>query len=234
MRVLNELAREELGWQSPFEVYYGRKPNLVVKTSHKHDKTISWIPTSSEPTSFKNIKNRSKRVKKIRKEAAENTKRLNKRMINNHKKRHKTVEYNRNDKVLVRIGNGRKKAFPKRRFVVEGKVLKKGKNSDNYKVLLIPPGQIKATEMWVSVEDITSAKSSSKKRSCNKSHRSKCFIPLTIENRLENFEDQGYAVAYNPTGDGDCQFSTISLLPPKDWYSQICTHCSSRNSTVPF
>ena len=30
MRVLNELARENLGWQSPFEVYYGRKSNFVV------------------------------------------------------------------------------------------------------------------------------------------------------------------------------------------------------------
>ena len=31
MRVLNELARENLGWQSPFEVYYGRKSNFLVK-----------------------------------------------------------------------------------------------------------------------------------------------------------------------------------------------------------
>ena len=31
MRVLNEFAREEVGWQSPFEVYYERKSNFVVK-----------------------------------------------------------------------------------------------------------------------------------------------------------------------------------------------------------
>ena len=28
-RVLNEQAREELGWKSPFEIYYGRGSNFV-------------------------------------------------------------------------------------------------------------------------------------------------------------------------------------------------------------
>ena len=48
MRVLNELAREELGWQSPFEVYYGRKSNFVVKASYNTNKTITWMPTSEQ------------------------------------------------------------------------------------------------------------------------------------------------------------------------------------------
>ena len=86
MRVLNELAREELAWQSPFEVYYGRKSNFVVKASYNTNKTITWMPTSSEPTSINVLQNRSKRIKKIRSEAAENTKRLNKRMVDKHKK----------------------------------------------------------------------------------------------------------------------------------------------------
>ena len=52
MRVLNELAREELDWQSPFEVYYGRKSNFIVKASYNTNKTITWMPTSNEPTSI--------------------------------------------------------------------------------------------------------------------------------------------------------------------------------------
>ena len=32
-RVLNEEKKEELGWLSPFEVYYGRKSNVVTKAS---------------------------------------------------------------------------------------------------------------------------------------------------------------------------------------------------------
>ena len=44
------------------------------------------MPTSSEPTSINILQNRSKQIKKIRSEAAENTKRLNKRMVDKHKK----------------------------------------------------------------------------------------------------------------------------------------------------
>ena len=76
MQVLNELGREELGWQSPFEVYYGRKSNFVVKTSYNTNESITWMPTSSEPASINVLQNRSKWWKKIQGEAAENTKRL--------------------------------------------------------------------------------------------------------------------------------------------------------------
>ena len=86
MRVLNESAREELGWQSPFEVYYGRKSNFVVKASYNTNKTITLMPTSSEPTCINVLQNRSERIKKIRSEAAENIKRSDKRMVGKHKK----------------------------------------------------------------------------------------------------------------------------------------------------
>ena len=124
--------------------------------------------------------------------------------------RHKTIEYKYKDKVLIRIGNGGKRSHPKKRFVVEETILKKGKHSDNYKVLLIPPGQTNFTEQWVSIEDIASTKHTNKTNSCRKSHRSKYLIPLTGEDRLEAFEDQGYIIAYNPSGDRDCQFSALS------------------------
>ena len=65
MRVLNELAPEELDWQSPFEVYYGRKSNFIVKASYNTNKTITWMPTSNEPISINVLQNRSKRIKKI-------------------------------------------------------------------------------------------------------------------------------------------------------------------------
>ena len=47
---MNKLAREKLGWKSPFELSYGRKSNVVAKASQKNNKTISWMPTSNEPT----------------------------------------------------------------------------------------------------------------------------------------------------------------------------------------
>ena len=34
--ILNEESKEELGWKSPFEVYFGRKSNILVKASFKN------------------------------------------------------------------------------------------------------------------------------------------------------------------------------------------------------
>ena len=77
---------------------------------------MTWMSTASKPTSINVLQNRSKRIKKIRSEAAENKKRLHKRMVDKHNKRHKTMEYKYNDKVLIRIGNGGKRSHPKIRF----------------------------------------------------------------------------------------------------------------------
>lgn len=32
-RILNNECKEELGWKTPFEIYFGRKSNLLVKAS---------------------------------------------------------------------------------------------------------------------------------------------------------------------------------------------------------
>ena len=83
------------------------------------------------------MQNRSKRIKKIRGAAVEIQNDWTKEWSTSTKKAQNN-EYKYNDKVLTRIGNGGKRSHPKRRFVVEGTNLKKGKHSDNDKVLLIP------------------------------------------------------------------------------------------------
>ena len=49
---------------------------------------------------------------------------------------HKNIVYRKNDKVPVRIQGSRGKLGPKLRHAVEGTVVKKGKNSDNYQVIV--------------------------------------------------------------------------------------------------
>ena len=46
-------------------------------------------------------------------------------------------------------------------------------------------------------------------------NHTKYLTPLTGEDPLEAFEDQGYTIACNPSRDGDCQFSAL-FLPLKD------------------
>ena len=40
MKVLNELAREELRWRSPFEIYYGRISNFLSRFNLEHNSSI--------------------------------------------------------------------------------------------------------------------------------------------------------------------------------------------------
>lgn len=50
--------------------------------------------------------------------------------------------------MLVWVGYGGNKSTPKRRFVVKGFILKKGKHSDNYKIQLILPSQSDTSEIY--------------------------------------------------------------------------------------
>ena len=60
-------------------------------------------------------------------------------MTKKHTTLHKNLVHQKNDKVLVRIQRSRAKLGPKRRHVVEGTIVKKGKNSDNYQVIFQRP-----------------------------------------------------------------------------------------------
>ena len=61
---------------------------------------------------------------------------MDERMTKKHTTLHKNLVHQKNDKVLVRIQRSRAKLGPKRRHVVEGTIVKKGKNSDNYQVIV--------------------------------------------------------------------------------------------------
>ena len=152
-------------------------------------------------------------------------------MVDKHKKKAQNNEVKYNNKVLIRIGNGGKRSNPKRRFVVDGTILKKRKHSDNQKLLLFPQGQTNFTEQWVSIKDIPLAKHTNKTNSCGKSHRSKYLIPLTGEDHLKVFEDHSYTIAYNPSSDRLSVLCSF-FLPSKDQCLQVCKHYLSRISTI--
>ena len=60
---------------------------------------------------------------------------MEQRMAKKHITLHKNLVYRENDKVLVRIQGSRQKVGPKLRHVVDGTIVKKGKNSDDYQVI---------------------------------------------------------------------------------------------------
>ena len=66
---------------------------------------------------------------------------INDPIIAKYKKKYKSVLFKKDEKVLVRLRSMRGKGVPKRRFVAEGKVIKKGERAENYKVSLVQPGE---------------------------------------------------------------------------------------------
>ena len=123
-----------------------------------------------------------KKVKKIRQRSKHYSKKLNARMVKGHKRRHKTETFKVKEHVLVRYRPQKGgKLPPKKRFVVEGTIIKKSqKNPDAYKVKFMPPNCSEHKEEWFSVEDMASIKkrhsaSKNKEQQKRKELRKRCI-----------------------------------------------------------
>ena len=177
MRILKELAQDLRGWKSPLEVYYGRQSNVLQKLHIQMIKPSVGCLLRMNPWVLKTWKT-FQWIKKVQEETEENTNRLDKTMFDKHKRRYKTVDYKRDDNVLVPIGYGGKKSNPKRRFVAEGTIFMKNKHS----------------ELGVSIKDLTSTTNANRINACDRSHRSKILHSYSVEVWLQSFKDQSYSI----------------------------------------
>ena len=88
------------------------------------------------------MKKRFERMKNLRKISKQYGERLSERMIAKQKMKYTNQSYKKHQSVLVRLsGKKTDKSAPKRRFVVEGKVIRKSTKSDNYKIRFTRPGE---------------------------------------------------------------------------------------------
>ena len=103
MKYLNIEKREELGWRSPFEVYFGRKRNELVRCGLPRNRSSQEVRKVSKPT--KNDFNMFKKLlSKTRKRALHSDERVAKRTIEYSRKRNKCSVHKINQKVLVTYG----------------------------------------------------------------------------------------------------------------------------------
>ena len=79
IRCLNQEKREELGWQSALEIYFGSKANELKNEGKNHDKTIHLGKTVGRST--KDFRNEKRNTNQWRKKAREADLRMAKRMI---------------------------------------------------------------------------------------------------------------------------------------------------------
>ena len=218
-RILNEESKEEPGWKSPFEVYFGRKSNIIVKASLENVADLNDCIIKAPKR--KDYRRHFRNVKKLRKRAQLYSKRMNERMVKRHARLHKTPAYKRGGKVLVHYGPDRRGSIiPKRRIVLKGTILKKSKTNSMFKVRMVPPGSNKEIEKWLSVEDITNAglfkrekgKKVEQDRKRNlKQLRKKLYIPMTQDDHFDIFSSLGFQVLYNTNGDGNCQLEALTF-----------------------
>ena len=97
--------------------------------------------------SKKDIAKHWQHVLHLRKQAKISGQRVDQRTQNRYKK---PKTYSKNEKPFVRLPSGQGKKAPRRRFVCQGKVLKKMKHHDMYKVLFFPPFEKEPKISWFS------------------------------------------------------------------------------------
>ena len=172
------------------------------------------------------------RTRKIRSKAKVSNNIWDERYIKRRVKGNPPSVYKVGERVLLRFPfSGKNRIIPKKRFVVDGTIMKRNVQLGKYKITYKSPTTDKSCCDWVSVEDVTSATAAEEKRkrvrarqqtsssamkkqekAKKAAHREKYYIPMTHKELDEPFGDQGYDVVFNPPGDGNCQFSALAHL----------------------
>ena len=105
MKCLNNDKREELGWKSAFEIYFGRKSNELVNEGKNYDSTINARRTIGPST--RDYGQQIQNTDSWRKIASKADDRMTKRMLESDARRHKYKIYQTGEKVFVRVGRKR-------------------------------------------------------------------------------------------------------------------------------
>ena len=96
---LNLEKREELGWKSPFEIYFGRKANELLNKGQNCDDTIDTSKYTIP--SAKDYQDQLKRAKKWRREAKKANDRIARRTLDSHARKNTYKLYKRGYKEFV-------------------------------------------------------------------------------------------------------------------------------------
>ena len=198
-KCLNNDKLEQLGWRSAFEVHYGRKSNELVKcgvpVNREKELNVQEVIQQSENLIYE----RQKRVDEEREKVKNASKKVCDGTVEYYRKKRKFSKYKKGEEVFIRYGKKNRKKAPKQRFVILGQVIKVDKNKDMYKIKFTSlVSQVSKSE-WFSVEVIAYFKKKLKDNKHDLKRRKQQYqksllIPLTKEDRLAAFFEQGYSV----------------------------------------
>lgn len=194
-RSLNEDPKEELSWKSPFEIYYGRKPNVAATgnpnvqewdvASNKYHKMIRPCP--------KDYSEHEANLCAVRNWASLATRRCANHMV--------ARVYKVGETVLIRYPSKTKSVT--KRHILEADDVTRNVRLHKYKVAFLSPTTGKLVNKWIPVSDVTSltmekekqkrknATKSAQKGSKKKAHRKKYL--QAYDNQRSLFEDRARA-----------------------------------------
>ena len=157
-----------LGSQSPFEVFYRKEANAVTQRVPRgfcckegsSSKCANVLPKDYDFTK------QSDQTTRIRAKVKEADKVWDEQYIQQRMKNNPPSKYSVGETVLIRFPFSKKgRTAPKRRFVLEGKIIKRNLRIEKYKISFENPKTKSHQCTSVSVEDITSL-TVEKERSC--------------------------------------------------------------------
>ena len=208
--ILNNDVKEELGYRSPFDVYYGRHNNAVkeglqgcMANDVRHERHVRCVQLPSQG----DINRLEAHRLDMRRLVRQANKRCSDRMIARWKKTNPPSVYAQKERVLVRLKD-RKHA--KRHFCVDGEIVQRNLNLARYKVRFTSPVTQLTEQKWISVSEITSTTHYREKRHQRQSHRDRYYIPMGPTSELDCLQRHGFQVRLNPEPNGDCQFVAIA------------------------
>ena len=132
MKCLNQEKKEELGWKSAFEIYFGRKVNELKNEGKNHDNTIHLAKTKDLLRKILETRNNTNQW---RKKTGEADLRMAERMTENDTHRNVYKIYKSGDKVFVPVVSKRCRSTTKH-SVLTRIILKRYKDNVTYKFQL--------------------------------------------------------------------------------------------------
>ncbi|CAC5378590.1 unnamed protein product [Mytilus coruscus] len=199
-RKINDGPKECLAWKCPFEIYYGRTRQSHLRKSFKSPQV--W----------------EDHVKHNRNLAQKATRHCNDRKNKAWMNKSKTPINEVGQQVLVRYRTRNNNRVPNKAWALLGTVIKAEKRNHKYQVSFVPPYSKCNKKQWLYVSDITGSSLSGGKNSSNPEQRQKkhsnykspYYMILTPKDKTYNLiSDFRLTVAFNPPGDGNCQFAAI-------------------------
>jgi len=172
-KILNEEPIDVLGSQSPFEVFYGGETNPVTQRfpggfcgkENSSSKSANVLPKDNDFTK------QSDQTTKIRAKAKTADKVWDERYIQRRMKNNPPLKYSVGETVLICFPFSRKsRTGPKRRFVVEGKIVKRNLRIAKYKIWFENPTTTEKPSVYLGISGryykFNSRKRKTQKRSC--------------------------------------------------------------------